>query len=456
MRTCAVVGGGICGITASILLRKHYDRVVLIEQSESLGGLLNSVADDAGNYYDQGTHIPASTGIAEIDEILFNLPQFSKNWHTFTQLKTGNYFAGEWDLETQTIDARKLDSALYKQGIGEFMSLTSESEADNIEQYLRETLGVVFYQYLAKPVINKLYGSDVSFTDLAKNTSINYFGATRIKAFNASLSRVLKQHPEFDKKLGYHSAAEFEALLVAQGTNLPNYYYPNNPKGAQVWIDQLQAKAESLGVEIRCNSQVLDIEYQDDLVTAFSLSDGSRIKCDLLFWSAPPVFALKAANLSIANYKPIFRTANILHFTFDKQPLNRESHYLWNWDPCSDIFRVTLYNNLRQSDKYQVSAEVLRYKADPIYTLEQGIIDLKNMGVISPDTKMKSGCVQKIDNTFPVPTHEFCNTTQLNYETLTNSFKNIIVSGRFSGRCWLLSDVLALAHKELKEYCTVG
>ena len=49
MRTCAVVGGGICGITASILLRKHYDRVVLIEQSESLGGLLNSVADDAGN-----------------------------------------------------------------------------------------------------------------------------------------------------------------------------------------------------------------------------------------------------------------------------------------------------------------------------------------------------------------------------------------------------------------------
>ena len=78
------------------------------------------------------------------------------------------------------------------------------------------------------------------------------------------------------------------------------------------------------------------------------------------------------------------------------------------------------------------------------------------MGVISRDTKMKSGCVQKIDNTFPVPTHEFCNTTQLNYETLTNSFKNIIVSGRFSGRCWLLSDVLALAHKELKEYCTVG
>ena len=146
MRTCAVVGGGICGITASILLRKHYDRVVLIEQSESLGGLLNSVADDAGNYYDQGTHIPASTGVAEIDEILFNLPQFSKNWHTFTQLKTGNYFAGEWDLETQTIDARKLDSALYKQGIGEFMSLTSESEADNIEQYLCETLGVVFYQ----------------------------------------------------------------------------------------------------------------------------------------------------------------------------------------------------------------------------------------------------------------------------------------------------------------------
>ncbi|MCZ2721217.1 NAD(P)-binding protein [Marinomonas sp. 15G1-11] len=456
MKTCAVVGGGICGITASILLRRYYDRVVLIEQSSSLGGLLNSVTDEAGHFYDQGTHIPASTGINEIDEILFNHPHFETNWHPLNPLKTGNYFAGKWDLETQTIDARKLDSTLYTQGIGEFMSLTESSEADNIEQYLCETLGVVFYQYLSKPIIKKLYGNDVSFSDLAKTTSINYFGAMRIKAFNASLSRVLKQHPEFDKKLGFHSAAEFESLLTESGVNLPSYYYPNDPKGAQIWIDELQTKAESLGVEILCNRQIVEIESQSDTITAFSLNDGTHVECDLLFWSAPPVFALKAAHLPIANYKPTFRTANILHFTFDKQPLNTESHYLWNWDSCSDIFRVTLYNNLRVSDQYQLSAEVLRYKSQPTYTLDQGIDDLKAMGLIDSDTKMVSGFVQKIDNTFPVPTHDFCNATQMNYETLTTSFKNIIVSGRFSGRCWLLSDVLVLAHKELEEYCAVG
>ena len=57
-KDCIIVGGGPVGILASILLSKKYKNVTVIEQSNSLGGLLNSIHDDAGIYYDIGTHIP--------------------------------------------------------------------------------------------------------------------------------------------------------------------------------------------------------------------------------------------------------------------------------------------------------------------------------------------------------------------------------------------------------------
>lgn len=452
MKTCIIVGGGVCGLTASILLSEHFDRVVLVEQSESVGGLLGSVCDELGNYYDQGTHIPVTTGIAEVDNILFDIPDINDNWHRFKKLETGNFFVDSWDLETQTIDARKLEEAQYHKGIGEFLSLSNDCSEMNIEDYLKQTLGPTFYKHLAKPVLEKLYGKDIDKDRLSRDTSINYFGANRIKAFDESLTRVLKQHLEIDKKLGFHTSAEYEHQLEAAGVETPTYYYPK-VGGAQNWIDALTTKAINVGVEIIYKTQITKITAHEHTIKAVELHDGSRIECDLVFWSAPPVFALKAGGLQVASYKPTFRTAYILHATFDQTLLNSRSHYLWNWDPSSDIFRITLYDNLRKGLSHSVSAEVLRDKKEQAYTLSQGVEDLKRMQLVASDAKLVSGFVQQINNTFPVPTFEFNDATHMNYKTLTGAYCNILVSGRFSGRCWLLHDVLKLAYQDISAYC---
>ncbi|MGS0534961.1 NAD(P)-binding protein [Pseudoalteromonas sp. SaAl2] len=451
MKTCVVVGGGVCGLTASILLKKRYDRVLLVEQGSVVGGLLSSVKDEQGNIYDQGTHIPVTTGIEEVDDIIFNFENKEIHWHQFQRLETGNYFAGSWDLETQTIDARKLNEGIYHKGVGEFLSSIQPSSATNIEAYLNETLGPTFYENLAMPVINKLYGKDVDKKRLSTSTSINYFGANRIKAFDENLTRILKQHPEIDKKLGFHKSSEYDSYLKENNFPMPYYFYPNTD-GVQLWVSELVSKAQAVGVEIITNTQVKKLFESNGKIDSVELSNSEVINTELVFWSAPPVFALHAGGLPIHSYRPTFRTAYILHATFDKPLNNNKSHYLWNWDPSSEIFRITLYDNLRTEKTHSVSAEVLRDKSEAEFTLSEGVEDLRNMGLITEDAAIQSGFVQQIENTFPVPTKGFAEATEINYQTLISAYSNILVSGRFSGRCWLLHDVLRFAYEDINNY----
>ena len=83
------------------------------------------------------------------------------------------------------------------------------------------------------------------------------------------------------------------------------------------------------------------------------------------------------------------------------------------------------------------------------FTEAEIIKQLKEMGIVDPEAKLVSGHTQVINNTFPVPTTEFQAVNQLNYETLTNCVDNVVVSGRFSGKCWRQAEVLIEAYESI-------
>ena len=455
MKNCFVVGGGLSGLFSSILLADVFENVYLVETEKTCGGLLRSVQDEAGVVYDQGSHIPNTTMRPEIDNILFGLEsERDKTWNKLGRLKTGHYFNGKWNLETQLVDTRNLPSQIYEKGIVELLSRSGVSVATDVVSYLEETIGPTFTQEIVFPLIKKLYGANVALESLETNSSVNYFGLLRVVGLNAEVTNKLKELEAFDDKLGYHQVSDAEKRFKRDAET--TYYYPKHNKGVQIWVDSLIEQAKSKHVVFLTEEHVGQIEHQGNSITSITLGNSKKsINCDFLYWSAPPIFALKAAGFELEKTKVEFRTANIFHFTFDKPILNKESHYIWNWDIKAKSFRVTLFPNLRQNEKeekiFNLSIEALSGRDDAeMITEDDMLMELIEMKLISEDAKVLSKLRQTIHNTFPVPTFEQSAATSRNYQRLINSFDNISVSGRFSGKQWLHGDVLTSAFDDIK------
>jgi len=454
MNNCIVVGGGLCGLFSSIILADKFKKVYIIDTDAQCGGLLKSVKDELGIVYDQGTHIPNTTGVKEIDNILFGPePERKQHWQDLGKLKTGNFFNGQWDLETQIVDTRKLPEQIYQKGILELLTLTEQSNAEDIATYLNDTIGPTFTSEIAYPLVKKIYGQDVDATKLKTNSSVSYFGLSRVLGLNSEVTKKLKELPAFDDKLGYHSTDDYNQRVILDGTVEPTYYYPTNGKGVQYWIDGLIAQAKTKGVEFLTQESISKIEHENGSITKVHLAKSNlKLECDFLFWSAPPALALHAAGVPSKKVKLDFRTANIFHYNFDLPILNSESHYIWNWDLDAKSFRVTLHPNLdKNKHTNHLTIEALSGRDDyEEITSEDMLNELINMGLISKEAKVISQLRQTIHNTFPVPTFEFSEATKDNYDKLSQEFINVMVSGRFSGKYWFHGDVIKAAYDEIQ------
>ncbi|KAF7787136.1 hypothetical protein PRUB_a4004 [Pseudoalteromonas rubra] len=444
-----VVGGGICGMVAAVLLKQRFDQVVLIEQADTVGGLFCSVKDSSGAAYDMGSHIPNATGVAELDDILF-ADADTDSWHKIARLCSGNYFAGSWDLNSPFPDASKLPQDIYQKGCGELINHTDLPQSGLIYEYCANSLGIVFTESIVVPILRKLYGQDAPLKRLTMAAGL--FGFTRILALPADVAATLKQLPAFDAKLGYQRESDFQQRKAQDNLSEVTYYYPTTGEGIGYWVTQLQKRVEQAGVEIITSERVAQIVHQNNKVTSLTLANSARtLACDFLFWSAPPFIALGAMGLTPARGQVTLRTALIFHLNFDRPLLDNKSHYLWVWDANSAIFRLTLYPNLTgQNQHHHLSAEILCSPDEVASFSESEIIEqLKSMGIVDPHAQCVSGQTQVINNTFPVPTTEFQAVNQQNYETLTGCVDNVVVSGRFSGKCWRQAEVLVEAYESI-------
>jgi protoporphyrinogen oxidase len=452
-KNCVVVGGGLCGLFASIRLADKFDQVYIIEKDNQCGGLLRSVKDDRGIVYDLGTHVPDQTLIPEIDEILFGTKEeIGKTWNELGVLKSGNFFSGKWNLENPTPDSRLLPQDIYEKGIVELISRTEPSHADDIVTYLVDTIGPTFTNEIAAPVVKKLYDADP--TTLTTATSVMYFGLFRVIAFTREVSNKLKELEAFDLKLGYHNLKDNLERLDRDNVKFGENYYPKMNVGVYSWIQRLQRLAEEKGVIILNNESVKKIIHNGNLIKSVVLdSNGETIDLEFLLWTVPPVFALKAAGIRVPKANLTFRTANIFHYSYDKPLLDQTSHYLWNWDGSYKGFRITLYPNMQpdiQPPLNNVTIEALSSKeeADGI-TLEHMHDEMVRMGLVAEDAIILSQLKQTTHDTFPVPTFEFERAVKNNYNQLCEAFDNVFIAGRFGGKNWFHRDVVTEVYNEI-------
>jgi protoporphyrinogen oxidase len=446
-RTCIVVGGGLIGLLASYLATKLFEKVILIERSESLGGLLGSF-ERKGSIYDYGTHLPAFTNIADLDEILYgNINERKCNYQTFPYLRSENFFMGQWNLSSPLPDTRGLLELYYNKGVRELLQAPGADEGvNNLYEYLLLTFGFTFTEKIYRPIFKKLLASELE--DLHKNV-LSTFGIQRLIALTSDVTKELKIIPKYDKSLGYHSYID--------GSPPTPYCYPKGNNGIGFLPKQLLEKVMKAGVEVITERSVKRINYIEDKIISLETDNDNLIPCSHVFWTLAPAQVLRAANLNINSQPPRFRTHTLCHFEFEKPLLKKIPQYLLCWDDRMISYRITLYPNIRSdslaSEHYNLTVEVLSdetaEKSLDIIS-NRVLLELNEMEIVDSENTVIDSITRYIGPSFPVMTETFLSNAIKIQKSVSQNFSNITLLGRAAGTSFFINDLLIETYDKVK------
>ena len=331
-----IIGGGVAGIIASILLQKKFGNVYLIEQGKKIGGLFCSRTFKNGLTFDHGSHFFKATGISEIDKIITKGID-KKKWNILGNLKAGSFFKSKLNSNSPFIDTRLLNKKIYKKGINEILKIKkNKKKTKNLQEQILTSFGKTFTKHIFEPVIKKK-SFKCNLRDLDINTHY-HFGLGKILAFNSNESKKIKKNKIYDSKFSFHSYKEGQSKLSS--------YYPKKG-GSEEWIKLLRKQLVRLGVKIITNTKVNIISHKNKKFNSIILNNGKKISCSKIFWTIHPGMFLKLSNISLKKnfqkkIKKVYTTLH--HIAFDRNFLT-DVYYIQCYDPKLSTYRVTLYPN---------------------------------------------------------------------------------------------------------------
>lgn len=379
-----IIGGGVIGITASILMKKKGYDVTVIEKNKTLGGLLSSVEAFDNTFLDYGSHVPRETGIQELDDILFeNLS--NEQWNKYKYANVGNFFKDKLNTDSAFINVSNQNKETINNILNQIIN-QKNSNPVNLNEGLKSHFGEYLSEEIYVPLMKKLLG-DIDFNLLYKD-SYNLFGYSRFIIANSFETEKLKQDPFLDERIAY--------INNKIGTTNKKIYYPKEP-GIFKWVEQLKEQGEALGVKFLTEEYAINIDFEKKVIKT---NKEEKYNFDKIIWTLQPELLKK---LIEPNYNiPIkeFRGVNVVHFKY-RGDLLTDNHYLYCNDPFMKIFRVTLYDNLTQNNVNCCTVEILGEKVEKIDSI---IFDeLKYMRVISEDAELIDFKHIYVKNGFPIP-----------------------------------------------------
>ena len=446
MTQSLVIGGGISGILAALLLRERGEDVCLVERNDSCGGLLRSWTNPAGLSFDYGTHIVQETGVPGIDRLLFDQID-EKRWHTLRVLKTGNYYGGKLNEHSPFIDASRLPEAAYRQGLVDLLcAAPAQAAPANAKQALEAHFGATYTREILAPVLQKLYGCGL---DELHPAAHGLFGLTRLVALNPEVSRELKKVLRLDDRLAFHSYREGRSPL--------RHFYPKTG-GIGEWIELLLGKLKAAGVKLLTGEQVRAIRSEGKTVRAVGLGDGREIECARLVWTLPAGMLPGAAGGDATRAKPpLLRKTTLFHYVFDT-PFLTDLHFFSCFEPGMAAFRVTLYPNLGREDAapiagpFRCTVEVLSGdELDGEKLLAKLPAELARMGVVPADAKPSFAHRDTVAAGFPVLTTRYAEDAATTLAAARAQFGNVLFLGKGQGGAFFMNDVLRETFEALEE-----
>ena len=433
-----IVGGGIAGLFSALLLSKQGHKVTIVEKAVEVGGLLRSIPlfkDDI--FFDFGTHIPAETGVLEIDELLFS----GLDAHVYDIVKAGTYKNALYERNGFLTDF-SLSENDRENFLAELIASQPKDKYSCLEEQLINSFGKGYYENLLKDSVHKFF-----FTS-AKNLVPDahfLFGLGRIIVADEEKTKELKANKKIDSVIGFHSYKD--------GVPSTKALYPKKG-GVGQWIETIVSRLKKEGVEIltECNIQNLSIE--DNKVSRVDTDQGSFYSDELL-WTIPPFLLLQLLKIRPSKSEaPKLLSSAVFNFVVDKNYLT-DLHYIQCHSKDCVHFRVTLYNNFtpRNDEYFLITSEVLLESPTvDLSKIEDKVFnELIKMNIVSKETNKLFSQNHLIVNGFPVPTEKFIENSNSQHKLAQESYENIKVFGKGSGKNWFMNDIILDIYSSLVE-----
>jgi phytoene dehydrogenase-like protein len=436
-----VVGGGIAGIAAALILGTRGRKVTLLESNPQVGGLLLSRERGSWGEFDFGSHLFSETGLAELDALLFADQRGSTDWIAHPHAVQDIVFAGQRQC-SPFFDTRLLPAATHDRAFAELKALQlSPGPHVHLGERILASYGPTLSEEVFRPVLQKFYG--VPLEDLAEDAHL-LFGLKRIIAGTPEETRALKHaSPWHDDRIAYHE--------VAEGASPISHFYPKE-RGIGLWVEQAHARIEKVGVRIITGARTKRLHATEGHVTALELEDGTMLPCSQVIWSAPAFHLLKLAGLQpppdVA--PPRFRRVQMADLVLD-QPLESSAHYITCYDPSLRTFRITNYAAMRGVPGQcpaRVTMEVLGHEG-PAATAESMLAELVSMRLVQPHARLLDSWISHIDPGFPILTPAYVKDVCALADTIHASLRNVMLAGRASGRVFFMKGVLTDVWRQL-------
>lgn len=270
-----IIGSGLGGLTAGAILSKRERKVLVLEQSDRVGGCCSTYEID-GYKFDIGASVVEMIPIID---------------HAFAQL--GTTFAKEVDL----IQCDPIYSVIFPDGQRLTIPMSVEGAADEIGKISKEDREG-FLQY-AKKFESFIEGNGLDFFMMPMNTLgdmlasfkkvpiLTKFGSFFAMTYDDVLRKYFKD-PKVRQSMAYqsfycgHSPEQAVGIFaIIPYMEHKGIYYP---RGGMIKIPQaIQRIGEQYGMEVRLNSNVTKVLVDaNKKVTGVVTADGEAIEADVV------------------------------------------------------------------------------------------------------------------------------------------------------------------------------
>lgn len=429
-----VVGGGISGLITSLAAARAGRTVTLVERAPHLGGLLASVTPgDGTRAFDHGTHIPAETGNAGLDDALFGW-MAPAEWSRLPSLRAGAFWNGQLASHTPFLDLRTLPDDTYRSVLpGLFAStLADPSDCASLAEQVVRTYGDAMLEHVFAPILLKLYGTTADA--LAPDAHL-LFGLARFLCASPEETTQRKRDPAVDAKLAHHPGHVPPAL--APGAS----WYPTRG-GVGAWVDGLYEQCRSAGVAVHTGAALGTLDLANGRVAL----NTETVSYDEVAWCLPAALLLRqCAHAAAATMAPPAMSAITLHHLVIDRPLLTDAHYVTCHDPWLRTFRVTLYDNLQPDGGApgRITVEVLDPDpATPTPSAHEVLAELARMGLVSQDSALVDAFEDRLPAAFPIQSLAYRDAMRRAVDLVHADCPRVRLVGRAAGRVFFMRDVL--------------